>query len=118
MNDTQKDLERMVRHIADEITEGYFEVTDENVDEYPDHEVGDTIGAYDYFADALDINYVINSDKTYKAVKLLVTFGGPNIWVCTDTMTVEGYWWGDRASASFNDNMGIDDTFEEYYQCM
>ena len=116
MSNTRKDLERMVQRIADEITEGCFEVTEENADKYPALEIGDSVGAYDYFADALDVNYVTNSDKTYKAVRLLITFGGPNIWLCTDTMTVEGYWWGDRASASFNDNMGIDEAFEEVYQ--
>ena len=46
-------------------------------------------------------------------MKVFVSF--PNVWVNTDTMAVEGYWFGDHASVSFSDKMGIDDWFEELY---
>ena len=40
-----------------------------------------TIG--DYFGDFLDVDYVIGSDKHYKACRVLVAFGGPNIYIDT-----------------------------------
>lgn len=113
-NTTHDNLERQVRSIADTISNG-ITVTEENREDYPDLEIGDSVPALDYFHNALDINYIINANGSYKAVKILVAFGGPNIWVNTDTMAVEGYWWGDRAIISFHDEMGIDDWFEELY---
>ena len=98
---THDNLERQVRSIADTISNG-ITVTEENWEDYPDLEIGDSVPALDYFHNALDINYIIHADGSYKAVKILVAFGGPNIWVNTDSMTVEGYWWGDRASVNFH----------------
>jgi len=45
----------------------------------------------------------------------LVAFGGPNIWVNTQTNTVEGYWWNDRANAYFKSNEDLDSYLEEIY---
>lgn len=65
---------------------------------------------FDYISDVLDINYVINSDRTYRGTRLLVAFGGPNIWVDTSTNTVTGSWWGDSYSAKYSrDEMDIDE---------
>ena len=68
-----------------------------------------------FMEDALDIQYIINQDKTYRGARILVAFGGPNIWVNTQRGEVEGYWWGDDATAGFIDNMGLDDYLEEIY---
>ena len=68
-----------------------------------------------FMEDALDIQYIINQDKTYRGARILVAFGGPNIWVNTQQGKVEGYWWGDDATAGFIDNMGLDDYLEEIY---
>lgn len=73
--------------------------------------------AFDYLQDALDIEYIVSSKKEYLGARVLVAFGGPNIWINTRTKTVEGYWWGDSAFASFQDNIGLDEALEELFSC-
>ena len=46
-----------------------------------------------------------------------MAFGGPNIWINTQSNEVEGYWWLDKANALFTDNMGLNDYLEELYSC-
>ena len=75
----------------------------------------DDVTAYDWLEDVLDIEYIVSSDKQYKSAKVLVAFGGPNIWVNFDDMTVDGYWGGDKVSVPFTDNMHIDEALEELY---
>lgn len=119
-DDTQKMLESSVKRIALEIEEG-IEITKDNIEEWNDDEqyqLEDMVGGFDYIKDALDITYIINSDKTYRGAEVLVGFGGPNIWIDTRSGTVEGRWWGDKASYPyFEDNIGIDECLEELYQC-
>lgn len=74
--------------------------------------------AMDWLEDALDIEYIVGSDRRYLGARVLVTCGGPNIWVNTRTRTVEGYWWTDHAEASFTDNLGLDQALEELWNCL
>ena len=78
---------------------------------------GEEFSAFDYLQDALDIEYIVNSKREYLGARVLVAFGGPNIWVNTRTGTVEGHWWGDSATASFTDSIGLDDALSELYNC-
>jgi hypothetical protein len=74
------------------------------------------MGGFEYLEDVLDIEYVVNSRKEYLGARILVAFGGPNIWVNTRTQTVEGCWWGERAEASYSeDKIGLDDACEELW---
>lgn len=73
--------------------------------------------AFDYLQDALDIEYIVNSKREFLGARVLVAFGGPNIWVNTRTNTVEGHWWGDSASATFTDSIGLGDALEELFNC-
>ena len=43
--------------------------------------------------------------------------GGPNIWVDTRWNKVEGFWWGDSASAQFVDSMDIHGACQELFEC-
>ena len=98
-------LAEMVKNIANTIHTGTYETDNE-----------DGPSAYDYLEDALDIQYIINSDKQYLGARVLVAFGGPNIWINTQTQTIEGYWWGDSSFSSYhNDPLGIDQYLEETY---
>ena len=97
------DLKNHVQSIANEITRGFSDDA-----EY---------SAFDYLEDALDIEYIVNSRGEYLGARVLVAFGGPNIWVNTRTQTVEGTWWSDRAEASFTDNIGLDDALAELWAC-
>ncbi len=73
---------------------------------------------FDYIEDVLDFNYVLQADRTYKGTRLLVAYGGPNIWVDTSTNTVTGGWWGDSYSATYSrDAMDIDGACEELFGC-
>ena len=71
----------------------------------------------DYFSDVLDIEYRIGSDKQYRSVRLMVAYGGPNIYIDTASGSVELYWWTERASFRLNDDAveAIDRTFEELF---
>lgn len=73
--------------------------------------------AFDYLQDALDIEYIVSSKREFLGARVLVAFGGPNIWINTRTNTVEGHWWGDNATATFDDSIGLQDALEMLYTC-
>jgi len=99
------DIKKQVKSIANMLTEG-FHPAQLNDD-------GEPINGFDYLAEALDIEYIVSSKGEYLGARVLVAFGGPNIWVNTRTRTVEGYWWGDSAFATFDDNIGLDEALQE-----
>lgn len=74
-----------------------------------------TQSAYDYLSDVLDIEYRVGGDKQYRSAEILVSFGGPNIWINTQYNRVHGAWGSDSYSAPFIDNMGLDDVCEEMF---
>jgi hypothetical protein len=100
-----------VQHIVKIIEEGFdgFGNEDEN---------GETETVYDFLQDAYDIEYIVNSKKEYLGARVLVAFGGPNIWINTRTKQVEGYWWGDSCVMSYSvDAMDLDEALSELYNC-
>ena len=101
------DLKEHVQSIARRISEADFDLNDD----------GEELSAFDYLQSALDIEYIVNSKREYLGARVLVAFGGPNIWVNTRTGTVDGHWWGDSATASFTDAIGLDDALSELYNC-
>lgn len=98
------DVKNHVQHIATMLSNGFGD--EKNAD-------GEDFDAFDYLTDALDIEYIVNNRGEYLGARVLVAFGGPNIWVNTRTHTVEGHWWGDSAYASFADSIGLDDALRE-----
>lgn len=78
---------------------------------------GEEMSAYDYLEDALDIEYICNSTRECIGARILVAFGGPNIWVDTRNNIVEGAWWGERASQEFEDNIGLNEAIIELFNC-
>ena len=79
----------------------------------------EALSLYDYFDDVFDIEYRFGSDRQLRSVKLLVAYGGPNIYIDTASCTVELYWWGDRASYPIDRDVcgEIDNIFEEIFNC-
>ena len=73
----------------------------------------------DYFDDFYDIDYVIGSDKHYKACRVLVAFGGPNIYIDTWEKQVQLFWWSNTATADIPEDlcMVIDEFFKVIYEC-
>lgn len=109
---SEKDQDMLMQHvksIAENLTNGFGD-DDLNGDNEP-------FSAYDYLQDCLDIHWILNNDRSYRGARVLVAFGGPNIWVDTERNIVEGYWWGDYAKASFDDNIGLDDALSELFNC-
>jgi len=118
---TNNRLKEQVLSIINDIENG-VEVTKEDIEsglyDEDHYEVGDSIGAMDYIHDALDINYTLDSERQYKGARILVAFGGPNIWIDTAKNTVEGYWWGESYTDSFTeDAMDIHGTCDELFNC-
>ena len=106
---SNESIKTHVQQIADKLTTGF---TDDDI-----NNDGEAMSAFDYLQDALDIEYIVNSKGEYLGARVLVAFGGPNIWVNTRTGIVEGAWWSDRAEANFVDNIGLDDALSELWNC-
>jgi hypothetical protein len=105
-----KDIENGVLVTQEDINDGLYDDGQ--------YEAGDIISGMDYISDTLDINWVLNSDRSYRGARLLVAFGGPNIYIDTVKNTVEGYWWGDSYTESFTvDAMDIQGQCQELYEC-
>ena len=92
----EEQLRRMCKDIAEEITSGKQDPA---------------IWMYDVY----DVEWITHNDHSYKAARLMVAGGGPNIWVNTQTEMVEGYWGADEISWHFQDNIGLDDYLEELH---
>lgn len=78
------------------------------------------LSLWDYMEDILDIEYRISSDReTVRSVQIMVTCGGPNIYIDTATRNVELYWWGDRASypISYDTCDALDEWAQELWGC-
>ena len=78
---------------------------------------GDDVTVSQWMEGVYDIEWITHRGKTYKAARLLVAGGGPNIWVNLQTNTVDGYWGCDKVSHGFVDEIGLDDYLEELYAC-
>ena len=98
-------LERMGKNIAEDITDG-LKIDDTSgtgtVSEFMDH--------------VYNIEWITHQDHSYKAARLLVAGGGPNIWVNLMTNTVDGYWGADKRSYGFVDNIGLDEYLQEQHE--
>tara|TARA_R100000697_G_scaffold72942_1_gene85391 strand:- start:60 stop:455 length:396 start_codon:yes stop_codon:yes gene_type:complete len=114
-DDCKQQLRRMCKKIADDISEKA--ITRYNGWE-TDHDEDDEGTLATRFMDHVyDIEWIMHQDKTYKAARLLVAGGGPNIWVNLQRNVVQGYWWDDYYEHNFQDNIGLDQYLEEIYDC-
>ena len=68
---------------------------------------------------ALDINYITDAQKNYKACRILIAYGGPNIYINTFNGKVELFWWNEEAAAFLDDDVieEIDAYQEEIFNC-
>jgi hypothetical protein len=105
------DVKNNVQHIVDTIQNGLDSIEREDEGQYP-------MDGLEYLSDALDIEYIVNGDREVLGARILVAFGGPNIWINTRTRQVEGYWWGDSCIMSYdNDEIGLDDAIQTLWSC-
>ena len=103
-------LRRMCKDIADDISNPKISKDDGG-------EAIELQTAHEWMEGVYDIEWITHQDKSYKAARILVAGGGPNIWVNLQTNTVQGYWWGDYCEHSFQDNIGLDQYLEEIFEC-
>lgn len=77
------------------------------------------LGLYDYFSDFLDIDWILDSNREYKACRVMIACGGPNIYIDTYSGNVELYWWSDSASFPLlhEARAAVDDWAAEYWAC-
>ena len=105
------DLQNHVKHIVDTIETGLASVEREDEGDYE-------MDGLEYLSDALDIEYIVNGHREVLGARILVAFGGPNIWINTRTKQVEGYWWGDKCFMSYErDEIGLDEAIETLWSC-
>lgn len=117
-NTIANELKTMCENIREELNRLYeVDFTDAELEEM--QEAGEPTSLYDYFNDVLDYEFTINADKTYKAVKIWVTLGGPNICIDTNYNEIRGFWGSDRESVWLPSEIAeeIDNIFEELYNC-
>ena len=104
----EEQLRRMCKNIADDISNPKISKDDGG-------EAIELQTAHEWMEDVYDIEWITYQDGRYKAARLLVAGGGPNIWVNLQTNTVDGYWASDRFSWGFVDNIGLDEYLEELH---
>lgn len=75
--------------------------------------------AHDYLEDILDINYLVRADRTYKAARILLAFGGPTAWLDTNTCTVDAAWWSETVHVDVPREYCelLDDALEVFFDC-
>jgi phospholipase C len=100
---SEQQLRRMCKTIAQELTDGKTKE-------------GDNIYVEDFMEGVYDIEWITHRDHSYKAARLMVAGGGPNIWVNLQDKTVDGYWGCDKVIEPWVDEIGLDDYLEEIYQ--
>lgn len=104
--------------------ETYQEFTDmdEALEEFPNAAESDFSEASPsaYLEGVLDIQYLVSSDKSYRAARVCIALGGPTAWINTHTRQVEAAWWSETVyadlPASFCEQ--LDEWLEEYYECI
>lgn len=106
--------------VSNEYTGEHFDTMDEareNTDECDWDNLAEASG-YDYLSDVLDIEYIVSADRTYKAARVLIAFGGPNAWINTQTGSLEVAWWSEPVYRSLPSEFinGLDDALEELYE--
>lgn len=113
----KNELREYVERIRDEI-KSLYDLTPEEVERR--EEEGESSSLWDYFADALDVEYTIDSRGEYLGARVYVTLSGPNVWVDTRRGEVGGAWGTDRESVWLPSEIcdEIDSIFCEAYECL
>lgn len=67
----------------------------------------------------LDVKYTVDNDLDYVSARAMITFGGPNIYIDTDTSRVELFWGSSETHAyiDYRTRDAIDVYFNSEYNC-
>lgn len=88
MNEMYRKCWEYAKRVAEE-AEAYYNGTT--------NEEGEEVSLYDYFAEALDYEVILTSNRTVKSVRLYVTLGGPTCWIDTEEHAVVCHWGTEKA---------------------
>ena len=123
---------RQIAHRLEDIADGNLFICESCGEELHEHDFTDkcprcgagedeirTLSVYDWLEDVLDIDVLCTLRGEYKAAKILVAFGGPNIYVDTWAREVNLYWWNESGSWSFSIEAAneIDEAVSELFSC-
>lgn len=101
---------RIEREWASEAPFGYVNDYDgstaDELDEIPDfdadeHDADNLPGHWrkadgrDYIGDALDIRFLVSSDRSYRSAEVIIGMGGPNAWIDLASREVVVTWWSE-----------------------
>ena len=108
MKDMNNECREYAKRIAEEAEAYYHGTTNED---------GEEVGLYDYFADALDYEVILTSNRTVKGVRLYVTLGGPTCWIDTEEHAVVCCWGTEKAEWGIDWDL-CDELEEIVAECM
>ncbi|MDE6966123.1 MAG: hypothetical protein K2O94_03985 [Clostridiales bacterium] len=112
------------RHHRDDYTESKIEDNESvytcpscgaSVDDLDDL---DALSLSDYLAAALEIEYTADSSGEFKACRVWVGLGGPNICIDTARRAVCLYWWGNSAEYSIDCADEVDEIAAEWWEAL
>lgn len=63
--------------------------------------------------DMLDMDYIYNSRGELLGAEIMMTCGGPTVWIETRYSKVVGTWGSDRFERSYEDGVGLDELVED-----
>ena len=83
-------------------------------------EDGNPTSPWEYVIDALDIEVTRSLNGDYRSARVLLTFGGPNVWLDTADRELQGAWGSKRVNMSIPYDVceEIDAAVEELASCM
>ena len=103
-DDCNTQLEKMVKSIA------------ENISNYGDSDSWAGLTKFSKEYEVYSVEWITSQDHNYRAARLMVAGGGPNIWINLQTAQVEGYWGADKRVWGFHDSIGLDDHYREEFE--
>ena len=74
---------------------------------------------YELFFMEYRCDYVVDREKHFKGARIMVTCGGPNIFIDSYRGIVELFWWTEHATAEIPANIcdEINEVLREFYYC-
>ena len=64
--------------------------------EEPKDEDDEQASVLDVIGDVYNVKFIVDGEREFENVRLMVACGGPSIWLDTETMNIELYWGGEE----------------------
>ncbi len=106
MINIKQKLSIMVENVREELTHAY----EGNLED----EYGELVSLWEYLTQSLSVDFRIDSKLNILGVRVWFCLGGPNIWIDTETKTIEGHWGITKATLFINKELvdAINDEFK------